>query len=1807
MDSAQIEMLVQRLVADPHDENALALAHQAGTQDPQGYAMLLERVAQTTTDEVFAAHWYSEAAMVWESLGDTTQCNRLLQAGANRDPSNQAVVDRVTEVLRSTGDTAALVELLERVAAAVKPILHEQAELRPMLMSAHEELAGLHGESNPNAALEHWGALSELDPQNVMAIYSARELLKSQSRWSEALPFFAKELACVDDPERKVALYRDAAEVRRSAGDLAGATDSLRLARQLQPDDPALTYEFGLSIIERIDANQAVPANERQEATDSLIGLAEMFDGEHGMTYAQAALRSDPSNDRAMQLADYYAEQLGRQQELAEQYTAYLQTKPDGYMAEKAASFVGPVAPAATPAPGAAPVAPSAPPGAPPLSQPPIADPTSQAPGGYPSIADPTSQGLSPQPQIADPTSQAAAAPPGQPDVPTLLAQANDDVQRGRKPQAYQTFRQVLELEPANTEALGWVEDFLRQRRKFTDLRDVLLAASRDSTVSADTRKAQLRDVAGLCESKLRDFDTAVSAWKQICQIDRGDEQAREHLLGLLEKQKRWDEIAPLLEQQVMNEVDSEVQIALEKKLAQLHEQRRSDPAAAAETWLRIVILSPGDEDAIMTSVGLFEQAEQLDRAADAIAENLADVTDDAQRGLLFEKLGELRTKTGDTGGAGDAFAEAAELLEKDEAWQKAAEAYRTAERFADAAHILEKRAQIHDGAEKAKFLADAADMLIAAGNPQAGLAQLEAASEFDPNNDELATRVEEQYHQGGRHDEQVAFLLRRAENLDDQAMRVGVRHRAAAIQRSLEDEDGARDSLQLVLLDGDDITALQLLLDMAERREDWEEAVSFLKRLTAECEGEDKLAYAVREAQLLADGLNAIDDSIARYQDILEEIDKSNLYSLHAIAELELRRENPPAAAEAMERLLELLEGEEKLDIARQLAPLYEGPLDDVEAAMRVLDIVHAGDPEDFDAIARLQRLAEKIEDWPKVATYLGQLIEVEGDDEEASEMTRQLSSILTDKLEKGDEALGALEKLADEGDAPCQAAYEELGIRLDWKGIVATKLVAWNESIAGSSRAEALRRAFDLFLQVERDADARTVALDLARTKDLDAELAARLEEVAVRLKDLDAMAVAHDIIGAPLTDLDRAEEYVRQAEAMTRAGADGLDAMHHGELALSGIEASDVQQLLPRLAALTEAPGHVIDLFERQVARCKKPEDRVAALAQAAQVAAERGAVDRARDFFNAALSGGVHEDTLTALEQAARDADEAANGGGKLLRTLAEALAAGGQGSRDGGRTRSALLRRAASISLRELNDPEAAFEWLGDSIIAHVDDAALDALNELGEQAGAQERVKAALTRALEEVYDGPLVRKLLRRRADLLRGPLKDIDGAAADLKRLHDLSPSDQDLAKELSKILTTLGDHRGMIELYEDQILRGREPHVRAELARKVARIWEEEIGDAREAADAWRRVLRMKPGDKEATAGRERVKSGKLKKPPPVRRSEHPSAMSSASAAGEAAPEDVVSQPAAEAPPVEAPPAETPPAGDGQAEAPAAEAPASESPPADPTMSDEPAEVPVGSEAPPAAAEAAPVDPSDGQPDLEEQPDAATDQYALDQAEAMGGGAPQPGIEGQDAEAQPPQQDGQQDAQYAELAQQQAAYEAQQAQYDAQAAQQPAQDPQYAQQQAEYAQQQAQYAEQAGQEPQYTDQAQQQAPYDAQQQAQYDAQMAQQDPQSAEQQAQYAQQQAEYAQQQAQYAQQQAQTAPQSTPPAAPQSTPPAAQPALDPAASGDAQAAAAASPEGAVDYEEVDLDDADIEAVELIDGDDPEPGEGGPRTG
>jgi hypothetical protein len=560
-------------------------------------------------------------------------------------------------------------------------------------------------------------------------------------------------------------------------------------------------------------------------------------------------------------------------------------------------------------------------------------------------------------------------------------------------------------------------------------------------------------------------------------------------------------------------------------------------------------------------------------------------------------------------------------------------------------------------------------------------------------------------------------------------------------------------------------------------------------------------------------------------------------------------------------------IEQQDRLDIARRLAGLYEGPLDNPEGAIRALDIVRALDTEDFEATARLEVLCEKVGDWQRVASLLASLIEIEGDEDELSQLTRKLAEILSSKLDRGDEALAALEGPADNGDEPCRDAYVELADRLGWKGIVASKLVEWHgESLPTPARNEALRDAFQRFLSVERFEEAAKVATELARSKGADHELAQKLEEIALRLKDLEAMGVAHDLLARELSGAERAEELVRQAEIMVQAGVDPIEAQQHGETGLSSVPPAQVEPLLARLAALVDSAGPIIDVYERQIGRCKAPADKLGALARAAQVSGEHGALDRAKSFYELAIPTGTPEETLLLLELSANQGDREQEGT-SLRRTLAEALSGGGQSARDGGRTRGFLLRRAAQIAQRDLDDNDKACEWLGDALIAHVDTESLDALEDLAREIGDLKRAEATLGRALAEVFDGPLVRQLLARRVKIRRDDLGDKQGAADDLKKLHDLSPADIGVMDELSLLLTELGDFRGMVHVLEDQILRHKDPAARAELARKVARLWEERLKDPREAADAWRRVLRMKAGDADAQAGLERAKTAML----------------------------------------------------------------------------------------------------------------------------------------------------------------------------------------------------------------------------------------------------------------------------------------------------------------------------------------------------
>src|SRR5262249_25491434 len=152
-----------------------------------------------------------------------------------------------------------------------------------------------------------------------------------------------------------------------------------------------------------------------------------------------------------------------------------------------------------------------------------------------------------------------------------------------------------------------------------------------------------------------------------------------------------------------------------------------------------------------------------------------------------------------------------------------------------------------------------------------------------------------------------------------------------------LNDKERAREQWLKVLEDGDDREALEKLIDYAVEREDHTEAATLLRRLgNIAVDKADAARIALREAELLAEGVGDVDQPTVGYESILSDLDPTCRPALQAIADLQEARENLNAAADALERELKLVADPiERGQIAARLARLYE-QLDDPKSAIR-------------------------------------------------------------------------------------------------------------------------------------------------------------------------------------------------------------------------------------------------------------------------------------------------------------------------------------------------------------------------------------------------------------------------------------------------------------------------------------------------------------------------------------------------------------------------------------------------------------------------------------------------------------------------------------------------------------------------------------------------------------------------------------------------------------------------------------------------------------------------------------------------------
>ncbi|HEY2736619.1 MAG TPA: hypothetical protein VGI70_21615, partial [Polyangiales bacterium] len=169
----------------------------------------------------------------------------------------------------------------------------------------------------------------------------------------------------------------------------------------------------------------------------------------------------------------------------------------------------------------------------------------------------------------------------------------------------------ILRHEPGDSAAFEIAERAYKRSRDFRQRAELLVRSAQSDALDLTTRRQRLRDAIGLFEQKLLDIDSALRAYRSLIELEPDSEDPLRALARLLERNTRWSDLVQCVEAQLALQTEAPQQVALLRRISELHRRERKDRNAAADALLRLIAIDPSDRAA---RVALTEDLNALGR-----------------------------------------------------------------------------------------------------------------------------------------------------------------------------------------------------------------------------------------------------------------------------------------------------------------------------------------------------------------------------------------------------------------------------------------------------------------------------------------------------------------------------------------------------------------------------------------------------------------------------------------------------------------------------------------------------------------------------------------------------------------------------------------------------------------------------------------------------------------------------------------------------------------------------------------------------------------------------------------------------------------------------------------------------------------------------------------------------------------------------------------------------------------------------------------------------------------------------------------
>lgn len=1019
----------------------------------------------------------------------------------------------------------------------------------------------------------------------------------------------------------------------------------------------------------------------------------------------------------------------------------------------------------------------------------------------------------------------------------------------GDADKAFDTFAEAFREAPESTDTLARLEMIAVEREAFPRLVTLVqeLAGKAEDPDLARTlwiKAAQIQD------AQLGDVDGAVAAYLKVLELDAGDAEVLSALEELYRRTNRHRDLVGILRRRFELTSDGSEQEGLLAQMASIHDQALSEPNEAIRLHKEILEIDPASPRALGALDDLFQRLEMWGDLADNVDRQLTLATDPDQQIGLMIRLAQLReTRMNATEAAIDIYRQ---VLERDSTQPDALAAlerllqvpqhqvviaeilepiYQGANEYAKLIGVHEIQATHASSPERrVELLHRIAELYeVALDDAPSAFSTMARALAEDPANATTQEQIERLAALTGAYEALAKTYEERIEQIEDVQLKVSLHVKAAEVRETqLQDYDGAiahyKKVLELDETQLDSASALERLYTQLER---WPQlaAINLTKAKMLPSLDEQK-EHLFRAAQIHEETLENPDDAITVYRQVLE-LDPEDIPALDKLIEIHLRLERWEPLLEVYTRKADIVDDtDEKKALYVQVGAVYESELKNVEKAIDTYQRILEIDPQDMTAIQRLDVLYQSTQNWQELLSVLEREADLADDPDEVIGLRYRIAELWHRKLGDPSRAVEIYRDIL-ETQPDHKPTLDALESMIDEKLVPVASALVLDGVYRASGEAAKLVRVLEVQIANEEDP---------VRRVDL-------LHQVGVLQEEqLDDVNKAFDAYGRALPSDNRNEDTIANIERLAERTNRWNDVVR-----LYDVEIEKLR---------TEAPADVVDL----------------ALRAAVTYETRVGDVDTAiQRYVLVTEADPAHTQAIESLDRLYEQTQR--------WPELAKVLETEINGASDPDQSLE-FQYRLGQVAQHYLGDVDRAIGHYRDILNAAPDHAASAAALEGLLDAGVR---PVQITEILEPLYrmqenwerllslhevqlhfieGGDDRVGLMHRMVEIAETQAGDASAAAQWMQRALLENPSDEQSITECERLAGALNEWSQLADTYAEAIESTQSAEAKVDLGRRLARVYEEELGDVDRAEETFRFVLSVQPTDEDSLVALDRI---------------------------------------------------------------------------------------------------------------------------------------------------------------------------------------------------------------------------------------------------------------------------------------------------------------------------------------------------------